>query len=186
MTAKAVILRLNEQKKEAMKYFENNRYITIHDYSNSTNPVKRDPFTVWVDLNYPVYAVKNGAAVYLPGGVKDVKIRYSTGYPNVRPEVVFPVEIASIHVWNNKKACLHAVYFSGTHNLVKELINLMSLAANCPESIYYQSPTPDHRWLEEWTKTSLRSGQLPTVPYKELFRRNQTVKRRAAYSVTGV
>ena len=163
MTAKAVLLRLKEQKKAAREYFNGNPYITIHDYTNSSSAAKRDPFSVWVDLNYPVYVLKNGTPVYEPYGVKDIRIKYSTGYPEVRPEIILPVEIASIHVWNSKKACLHAVYNPATHNLLKELINLMSLASNCPESIYYKSPTPDHRWLEDWTRTSLRTGVLPTV-----------------------
>lgn len=195
LTAKAVLLRLNEQKREALQFFENNRYITIHSYGISPYVTNNDPYTVWVDLNFPVYKLVGGKPVLDPNGVKNVFIKYSPCYPEVRPEVYLPVNLASIHSWESLrkvgntdyfKACLHSVYNPDTHNLIKEITNLMALAANCPEAINERSPTPDHLWLKNWTEKSLRAGLIPTVPYKELFRKNTSSKRRAANSVVGV
>ena len=46
----------------------------------------------------------------------------------------------------------------------------MMLAASCPETINYKSPTPDHKWLIPWTQKGLESGILPTVQYNRLLR----------------
>lgn len=175
-TSKALLLRINEMKREANVYFASNPYVTIHDYSRSSSAEKKNPFTVWVDLNYPVYVLKEGKPV-LQQGVKDICIKFKTTYPDERPSVILPVAIASIHTWDNNTACTHSAYNPATHNLVKEIANVMTLAANCPEGINYDSPTPDHRWLADWTRKSLKNHILPTVPYDKLFMVNRSVRR---------
>ena len=178
MTPKAVLLRLAQQKKDAYEYFKNNPYVKIHDYSRSSDPSKNDPYSVFIDLVFPTYILKSKKLVYEPNGIKDIRIQYSTAYPKFRPKVTFPVEIASIHGWNGNTVCAHTLYNPESHNLVKEICNIMTLAANCPEGINYDSPTPDHRWLTKWTKESLENGTLPTVPYQKLFQIRTSTRRR--------
>ena len=178
MTAKCVLLRLAEQKKGALEFFKNNPYVTIHDYSQSSDTAKRDPYSVWIDLNYPTYVLKHRKPVYEPNGVKNIRIQFSTSYPAIRPTVTFPVELASIHAWNGNTICAHSVYNAANHTLVSEICNIMTLAANCPEGINYDSPTPDHKWLAKWTKESLRTGTLPTVEYHKLFQIRSATRRR--------
>lgn len=170
LTAKALLLRIAAMKAEAIKSFASNPYVTIHDYSHSSLPDKNNPFSVWIDVNYPVYVLENNTPVLRPEGVKDICIKFCTGYPEERPLVIMPVSIASIHTWNNKVACTHAKYIPELHNLAMEISNIMKLCANCPEGLNYGSPTPDHRWLTEWTKKSLEAHILPTVSYAELFK----------------
>lgn len=176
MTAKALLMRINEMKRVAMAEYASNPYVTIHDYSRSESAEKRNPYSLWIDLNYPVYVLKDGKPV-LQQGIKDVCILFKTTYPDERPTIKFPVSVASIHMWNNNYACTHTVYNPQTHNLTKEIANIMTLAANCPEGINYLSPTSDHKWLIDWTKESLRSGVLPTVPYQKLFMVHRSTRR---------
>lgn len=168
LTQQALLKRIATFRKDAVAHFASNPYVTIHDYSKSSSPEKKNPFTVWIDLNYPVYVLKGGKPV-LQQGVKDICIKFKTTYPDERPAVILPVDIASVHTWNSKTACTHSVYNPDTHNLIKEISNLMRLAANCPEGINYNSMTPDHSWLCEWTQKSLQNHTLPTVPYDKLF-----------------
>lgn len=176
LTSKALLLRLNTMRAEAVKEFASNPYVTIHDYSKSTSAEKKNPFTVWIDLNYPVYVLENNKPV-LRQGIKNICIKFNTGYPEQRPSVILPVSIASIHTWNNNTACTHTAYNPITHNLVKEISNIMTLAANCPEGINYNSPTPDHEWLADWTQESLKNCTLPTVPYAQLLMVNRKIRR---------
>ena len=162
MTQQALLLRINQHKLEAMRYFANNPYVTIH------NNTKGDPFTVWIDLNFPVYVVRNGKILKV-NGIKDISIQYPSSYPEQRPVVRCNSElICSIHSWSDHRFCLHAKYIASEHNLIKEICHILGLAANCPETINYSSPTPDMRSYVEWTKTSLSKGIIPTVPYKQL------------------
>ena len=179
LTSKALLLRLNTMRAAAVKEFASNPYITIHDYSRSSSAEKKNPFSVWIDLNYPVYILENNKPVLRQGGIKDICIKFNTGYPEQRPSVILPVSIASIHTWNNNTACTHTQYNPQTHNLVKEISNIMTLASNCPEGVNYKSPTPDHKWLAEWTQKSLQNGTLPTVPYTQLLAVNRKVRRSA-------
>lgn len=169
MTPQALLLRINHQKSEAIKYFANNPYITIHNHTgNPGDKLKNDPFTVWVDLNFPVWVIRNGKPVKIDG-IKDISIHYPVNYPVERPSVTCYSElICSIHAWKNHRLCLHARYLPVEHNLIKEICNLAALAANCPETICYSSPTPDMRSYIGWTKESLEKGIIPTVPYKQL------------------
>lgn len=169
MTPGALLLRINQQKSEAIKYFANNPYIRIHNSTaNSKDVFKNDPCAVWVDLNFPVYVIRNGQPIKIDG-IKDISIHYPMNYPNERPSISCYSElICSIHAWKNHKLCLHSHYYPKEHNLIKEICNLAALAANCPETIDYNSPTPDMRSYIGWTKESLKKGIIPTVPYKQL------------------
>ena len=163
MTETALKLKIREQRREAESYFASNRYITIHAESGY------DPFTVWVDLNYPIYVIRNGKPFLLENGIKNISITFPRNYPEIRPSVRCNSEqICSIHAWGNNSLCLHTDYFPNEHNLIKEICNLMALAANCPETINYGSPTPDMKSYIPWTKEALRLGIIPTVSYKRL------------------
>ena len=182
MTKAALLLRINQQKNEAIKYFAKNPYITIHDdAANSRNFLRNDPYIVWIDLNFPVYVIRNEKPVKVDG-IKNISIHYPSEYPKERPVIHCPELICSIHAWKSKKLCLHAKYFPQEHNLIKEICHIMGLAANCPETICYNSPTPDMRAYIGWTKESLAKGIIPTVPYKQLTagaNANGTARRRA-------
>ena len=175
--AKAVLLRLSAMRAAAVKEFASNPYVTIHDYSNSSSVEKSDPFTVWIDLNYPVYVLEDNNPVLKQDGIKDICIKFNTDYPAQRPKVILPVNIASIHTWSNNTASFHTMYNPQTYNIVKEISNVMTLAANCPEVVNFSSPNPDHRWLIQWTQESLKNKTLPTVPYEQLVAANRKVRR---------
>lgn len=173
LTYKALLLRIDAMKKAAIEEFANNHYVTIHDYRNSPSAEKRNPLTVWIDLNFPVYVLNGKTPVLKRDGIRDICIKFDSGYPENRPRVTLPADIASVHTWNTRTACTHSHYSAREHNLVKEISSIMTLAANCPEGINFHSMTQDHSYLKEWTEKSLEKGILPTVSYKTLFDRTR-------------
>ncbi len=176
MTPEALLLRINQHKYEAVKYFANNPYVTIHSNTTYSGDVfKNDPYTVWVDLNFPVWVIRGGKPVKVDG-IKDISIHYPMNYPKERPSISCYSElICSIHAWKNHKLCLHARYNPAEHNLIKEICHVLGLAANCPETIDYTSTTPDMRSYATWTKEGLKKGIIPTVPYKQLIAGANTI-----------
>lgn len=168
MTPMAVLSRINQFRVDANNRFRGNKYITIHDYRNSADQKKRDPYSVWVDLNFSIYVDRNGKPV-LVDGMRDIRIQFSPEYPQKRPTVTCPENIASVHCWGNHTLCTHTSYDPDTHTLIQELENLMCLAANCPESINYNSMCRPMKHYRDWTERLLKSGQLPTVPKKLLL-----------------
>lgn len=180
LTYKALLLRIDAMKKAAIEEFANNPYVTIHDYRNSPSAEKRNPLTVWIDLNFPVYVLNGKTPVLKRDGISDICIKFDTGYPENRPRVTLPTDIASVHTWNNRTACTHAQYSAREHNLAKEISSIMTLAANCDEAVNFKSMTQDHSYLAEWTKKSLEKGILPTVSYEKLLdRRRRRVRLHA-------
>lgn len=181
MTPLAIQSRIRQDKIDANKRFKNNKYITIHDYTDHSDKEKKDPFSVWVDLNYPVYVERNGKPL-LVDGMKDIRIKYSTGYPNTRPIVYVPENIASVHCWGDKTLCLHTTYIPEEHTLIQEIENLMCLAANCPESINYKSMCRPMMHYKEWTEKGLSEGSLPTVE-KSVLLPNVSVRKRRQFNL---
>ena len=177
MTPNAILARIKQQKKDAVERFKNNKYVTIHDYSGNSNTNKCDPFSVWVDLNFPIYVERNGKPI-LVDGMKDIRIKYSTGYPETRPTVYVPENIVSVHCWGDRTLCLHTKYSPESNTLIQELEKLMCLAANCPESINYNSMCRPMAHYKAWTEENLKNGNLPTIKKSVLLPQVPTRTRR--------
>ena len=157
----ALQARIDHQIEEARKHFMNNPNVTVHE-----NP---GPFRATFDLNFPIYILENGKP-NLVNGVKGFKVLYSSGYPDKRPVVKAPQRICSIHSWEDGSLCHYTLYLKNEHNLIKEIEHAMDLCANTPETINFNSMTPDSKHLKEWTEQSLRNGTIPTVKHSELVR----------------
>lgn len=179
MTPAAILLRIKHQKEEAIKHFKGNPYVTIHDYSSSASKEKSDPFTVWIDVNFPVYILNGDNPELKKDGIKDICIKYSTGYPENRPFVSSPVNVASVHCWSDRHLCCYTNYNPQTHSLILEINSIITLCANCPETINYHSMT-DQGWLEGWIKTALGNKAIPTISKNDLIKFYPVSTRRKA------
>ena len=173
LTPASILIRLKHQKEEAIKNFRNTSFVTIYED-------KKDPFSVLVDINFPVYVIKSGKIHLEKNGIKGIRIKYTTDYPEQRPTTTSPVVIASVHCWSFKKICCYTNYNPDTHTLTKEIEHIINVCSNNPKYINYHSMTdqslheitdivnfkiPKLMKIEEWTKLGIAKGFLPTIKY---------------------
>ena len=184
LTAQALKMRIDNYIADAKKRFYNNPYITIHGHINPiTN--KFDPLKVYFDINFSHYVERNGKPV-LVNGQKGAYVAFSPEHPKVRPTVVTPEIIVSVHSWGeSRKLCLYTLYVPERYSLTRELEKVLLLAANCPESINYKSMCPPMSKYKAWTERGLTDGTLPTVTKTKLLGNYEPPTRRSVSGLRG-